>query len=117
MSSIGSDQGTTTRVGSVIGLADGAIEEYERIHAKVWPAVLEQISRSNIKNYSIFRFGNLLFSYFEYVGTDFDADMAAMAEDEVTQDWWKICIPLQRQVPDTPSHEWWKSIPEIFHHD
>lgn len=105
------------RVGSVISLADGAIAEYERIHADVWPAVLEQISRSNIKNYSIFRMGQLLFSYFEYVGSDFDADMKAMADDPVTQEWWKVCIPLQRQIPDTPAGEWWKTIPEIFHWD
>ena len=117
MSATTPNEGSKLRIGSVIGLADGAVEEYERIHSNVWPAVLEQISRSNIRNYSIFRFGNLLFSYFEYVGKDFEGDMAAMAADETTQEWWKVCIPLQRQVPDTPENEWWKTIPEIFHHD
>ena len=105
------------RVGSVINLADGAVEEYERLHADVWPAVLEQISKSNIRNYSIFRMDLTLFSYFEYVGDDFAADMEAMCADETTQEWWKVCMPLQRQVPNTPEGEWWKTIPEIFHCD
>jgi L-rhamnose mutarotase len=75
------------RVGSVIGLPAANAAEYERLHREVWPGVQEQISRSNIRNYSIFRFGEVLFSYFEYVGDDFEADMAAMAADPVTQEW------------------------------
>ena len=35
----------------------------------------QQIARSNIRNYSIYRYGDLLFSYFEYVGEDLDADL------------------------------------------
>jgi L-rhamnose mutarotase len=117
MASDYSSDGQIKRVGSVIGLADGAIEEYERIHSSVWPAVIAQIARSNIRNYSIFRLDNLLFSYFEYFGSDYHKDMEKMAEDPATQEWWKICIPLQRQLPDTPENEWWKTIPEVFHCD
>lgn len=105
------------RVGSVIQLADGAIEKYEELHANVWPEVLKQIHKSNIRNYSIYRMDQLLFSYFEYVGSDFEADMKAMGEDSVTQEWWAVCSPLQRQIPGTPDGEWWKTIPEIFHTD
>jgi L-rhamnose mutarotase len=79
--------------------------------------VLEQIAKSNIRNYSIFRMGDLLFSYFEYVGNDFEADMAAMGDDPTTQEWWKVCTPLQRQIPGTPENEWWMTIPEVFHCD
>lgn len=105
------------RVGSVIALADGAREEYERIHAAVWPEILEQIKRSNIQNYSIYRHGDLLFSYFEYVGQDYEADMAAMGEDEKTQEWWRITIPLQRPLEDRNEGDWWKVLPEVFHTD
>ncbi|MGO1413146.1 MAG: L-rhamnose mutarotase, partial [Microbacterium gubbeenense] len=67
------------RIASVIGLAAEHREEYEAYHAAVWPEVLQTISDCNIRNYSIFRYGDLLFSYFEYVGDDYDADMAKMA--------------------------------------
>ncbi len=104
------------RVGSVIRLkSEDGVETYETLHAAVWPEVLKQISESNIRNYSIFRYGLLLFSYYEYVGDDFEADMKRMAEDPVTQEWWKVCGPLQQQVQEVTEGEWWHEIPEIFH--
>jgi L-rhamnose mutarotase len=105
------------RIGSAIELAAGAAEEYERLHLDVWPEVLSQISRSNIRNYSIFRMGQLLFSYFEYVGTNYEVDMADLARDPATKDWWALCRPLQNQIPGTAADEWWMALPEIFHVD
>lgn len=105
------------RVASIIGLPAEHAEEYERLHAEVWPAVLAQIARSHIRNYSIFRHGETLFSYFEYVGEDFAADMAAMAADPETRRWWAVCEPLQRPLADRADGEWWKTIPEVFHTD
>ena len=47
----------------------------------MWPEILDLISDCNITNYSIFlkEPENLLFGYWEYTGSDFDADMAKMA--------------------------------------
>jgi len=105
------------RFASVIGIAPENQAEYERLHSAVWPEVLVQIEKSNIRNYSIYRYGNLLFSYFEYIGSDFAADMAIMAEDEKTQEWWAVCKPLQIPVDDRADGEWWAAIPEVFHVD
>jgi L-rhamnose mutarotase len=105
------------RLASVIGIAPEHVEEYERLHAAVWPGVLERLTRSNVSNYSIYRHGDVLFSYMEYVGDDFDADMAAIAADPVTQEWWQECEPLQRPFADRAAGEWWKDIPEVFHLD
>jgi L-rhamnose mutarotase len=105
------------RLASVIGLPPEHAEQYERLHSEVWPAVLERLSASNIRNYSIYRHGDLLFSYMEYVGDDFDADMEAMSADPATQEWWAVCKPLQAPVADRAEGEWWKAIPEIFHLD
>lgn len=104
------------RVGSVIRLRSEGIAEYEQHHAAVWPGVLEQLSRSQIRNYSIYRFDDVLFSYFEYVGTDYEADMAAMAADPVTQDWWAVVNPLQSPIGDLPPGTW-RELPEVFHHE
>ncbi len=105
------------RVAQVISLDPEQIEEYERVHRAVWPAVLEQIHRSGIRNYSIYRYGTLLFSIFEYIGTDYEADMAAMGEDETTRQWWALCGPMQRPVPERLDGEWWHTLPEVFHVD
>ncbi len=105
------------RFASVIGLPPEGAAEYERLHADVWPEVLDRLKKSNVSNYSIYRHGDLLFSYMEYSGTEFEADMAAMADDPITQKWWDVCKPLQQPVSDRAEGEWWKDLPEIFHLD
>lgn len=105
------------RVASVIGLAPEHREEYERYHADVWPGVLARLGESNITNYSIFRHGELLFSYYEYVGDDYEADMAAIAADPETQRWWAVQEPLQTPLPDRAEGDWWTVVPEVFHYD
>ncbi len=105
------------RMGSVIRLKPEAMEEYKRLHADVWPAVLAQIERSNIRNYSIFlrEPENLMFAYFEYHGTDFAADMAKMAKDPETQRWWALCGPMQEPLESRKAGEWWASMEEVFY--
>lgn len=105
------------RYGSVIGLKPEQIAQYKRIHAAVWPDVLKQIEKSNITNYTIFlkEPENLLFSYYEYVGQDHEADMAAMAADPRTQEWWAVCEPMQSPLGTRKQGEWWASMEEVFH--
>ena len=105
------------RYGMVIGVNPKKIEEYKKLHAAVWTDVLKKITECNIRNYSIYLKDNILFSYFEYIGDDFDADMAKMAEDPMTQKWWDVCKPLQSPVADRADGEWWAAIPEVFHVD
>ncbi|WP_417260162.1 L-rhamnose mutarotase [Celeribacter sp.] len=106
------------RHGQVIGIGAEAVAEYKKLHAEVWPQVLEMITACNIRNYSIFlrEPENVMFAYFEYVGTDFDADMAKMAADPVTQKWWDVCMPLQRPLETRAEGEWWAEMEEVFHH-
>src|SRR5665647_2141602 len=54
-----------------------------------------------------------LFAYFEYHGADYAADMARMAADPKTQEWWKIMMPLQDPVPGRPEGEWWAPMEEV----
>ena len=105
------------RYGSVIGVKPEAIEEYKKFHSAVWPEVLEMIRNCNIRNYSIFLKDDLLFGYWEYHGTDFQADMAKMAANPKTQEWWKIMEPMQRPFESRASGEWWASMEEVFHLD
>ena len=105
------------RLASVIGISPQNVEEYERLHADVWPAVLERLRQSNVTNYSIYRHGDLLFSYMEYVGDDYETDMAKIAADPATQQWWAVCEPLQNPLPGRAEGEWWKDAPEVFHLD
>ncbi|MCR6499445.1 L-rhamnose mutarotase [Shinella sp. CPCC 101442] len=106
------------RIGMVIGLKPEKIEEYKRLHAAVWPEVLARISACNIRNYSIFlkEPENLLFSFLEYHGADYAADMAKMAADPKTQEWWAVCMPCQAPLETRKEGEWWAGMEEVFFH-
>ncbi|WP_245223649.1 L-rhamnose mutarotase [Ruegeria sp. HKCCSP346] len=107
------------RMGMVIGVKPEMIEEYKRLHAAVWPQVLKQIRNSNIRNYTIFlrEPENLLFGYWEYHGEDFTADMAKMAKDPVTQEWWTHTDPCQSPLASRAEDEQWSMMQEVFHTD
>ena len=110
------------RYGSVIGLRAEKLDEYNKLHEAVWSQVAKMITETNIRNYSIYLRkmpdGNhYLFSYFEYVGQDFAADMSKMAADPVTQKWWELCMPCQKPLEDRKEGEWWASMEEVFHQD
>jgi len=110
------------RYGWVIGLRQDKIEEYRRLHAAVWPDVLRMIRACHIRNYSIYLRKlpdgkHYLFSYLEYSGDDFAADMAKMAADPTTQRWWTHCIPCQEPLADRAAGEWWATMEEVFHLD
>jgi len=107
------------RCGSVIGVLPKKLEEYKRLHAEVWPSVLAQIQRSNIRNFTIYlrEPEMLLFAHFEYHGNDFEGDMAAMAADPETQRWWAVCGPCQNPLSTRAPGEHWASMEEVFHCD
>ncbi len=105
------------RYGSVIGVRPEKLAEYKRLHAAVWPEVLNMIKACNIRNYSIYYKDNTLFSYYEYIGDDYEADMRKMAADPMTQKWWKLTNPCQQPLPTRKDGEWWADMEEVFHTD
>jgi len=105
------------RYGMVIGLRPEAEQEYRTYHGDVWPKVLEVIRECNIRNYSIYFKDGKLFSYFEYCGRDFAADMARMAADQTTKEWWAIMKPMQAPLATRQDGEWWAEMEEVFHFD
>lgn len=63
------------RVAQVIRVKEEYLEKYKELHANPWPEVNEMIKKCNIQNYSIYYRDGYLFSYFEYVGDDYEEDM------------------------------------------
>ena len=105
------------RFGMTIRLRPEHEGAYRHFHQAVWPEVLTRITACGIRNYSIFLRDGVLFSYFEYHGSDFNADMQRMAADPKTQEWWAIMNPMQHPYPDRAEGEWWSRLEEVFHHD
>jgi len=110
------------RYASVIRVRNEKLEEYKRLHADVWPAVYDRLSKSNLRNFSIFlrEFpdGNhYLFMYYEYIGADHTSDMKAVANDLATQEWWKLTDPCQEALANHAPGEWWSAMEEVCHSD
>lgn len=105
------------RYGMVLQVKPEKLEEYKQLHAAVWPDILKMISECNIHNYSIFYKDGWLFSYFEYSGSHYEADMAKMAADPTTQKWWELCEPCQIPLETRAEGEWWATMEEVFHTD
>jgi L-rhamnose mutarotase len=105
------------RYGMLIRVKPEKFEEYKKLHAAVWPEVLDMIKQCNISNYSIYHKDGFLFGYLEYTGSDFDEDMARMAADPMTQKWWDICKPCQEPLESRAEGEWWAAMEEVFHID
>jgi len=105
------------RYAQVIRVRPEIEDKYIEYHAQVWPEILDLIRACNIRNYSIFLRDHVLFAYFEYVGPNYEADMAKMAADPKMQEWWKIMDPMQDPMPDRAPGEWWAKMEEVFHTD
>jgi L-rhamnose mutarotase len=107
------------RMGSVIKVNPGKISAYKRLHKAVWPEVLAQIRACNLRNYTILlqEPENLLFSYWEYHGSDFSADMVAMAKDPKTQQWWELTGPCLSPLPGSATDTKLSIMENVFHTD
>ena len=105
------------RIGQIIGIKPENLEKYKELHANIWPEITALITECNIRNYSIYHLNGQLFAYFEYVGDDYEADMAKMAASEINQKWWDACKPLQEPDPNRPEGAWWWDAEEVFHQD
>lgn len=103
------------RFGSVIKAVPEMLGIYKQLHANPWKDVCAMIKQCNIENYVIYYRDGYLFSHYEYVGDDYEQDMSKMADDPVTQDWWKLCRPCQKRVDSADEGEWWADMEEVFY--
>ncbi len=110
------------RYGMVTGIKPEKIAYYKELHANTWPAVKKKLSECHIRNYSIYlkqiEDRHYLFSYFEYTGNNFDADMKKMAADTTTQRWWRETDPTQIPLPEAlAKKQIWTEMEEVYHQD
>lgn len=106
------------RFAFVVRLCPEKKDEYLRLHADIWPGVRERMSSHNIRNYSIFLCGDLLFSYFEYTGVDFDGDMEAVGSHPESQEWARVTDACQIPLEGHGSERGlWAPAAEVFHLD
>lgn len=110
------EETVTKHVGSLIKVRPEYEERYIILHKHTFPGVLSQIHKCNIRNYSIYLLDGMLFSHFEYIGSDYDADMKAIG-DETTREWWKLTDPMQEPLETRKEGEWWAEMELLLSFD
>lgn len=107
------------RIAQVIGVRAERFEEYRRLHAAVWPEILDALRHAGIRNYYIYHFRGTLFAYMEYHGpeAEFERRMHDLANAPRMREWWNITEPMQCPDGSRPPGAWWLDIDEVFHTD
>jgi L-rhamnose mutarotase len=132
-SSLSSSLPPPRRFGGAIQLLPEQYDLYTQLHDAVWDQVLERMSRSNIRNFTIYYHEetNTLFQHFEWIGhwylpssnnnkndilleeaTQFQNDMDAIANDPIVLKWWSYCEPCQK-----PFSQWRIRVNDKHHDD
>jgi L-rhamnose mutarotase len=106
-----------SRHGFVVGVRPEKREEYLELHRAVWPRVEQAMSEHNIRNYSIFIIDDVLFGTYEYVGEDYDADMARIQADPTSREWWSRTNPCQVPFGAAPPGTLWREMDLAWHMD
>ncbi|AML51847.1 L-rhamnose mutarotase [Falsihalocynthiibacter arcticus] len=106
---------TVQRFGQVIGLKSTCIQAYRDLHDG--SGVRDLLTAANIRNFNIFLTEmpdgkTYEFAFYEYVGDNYDEDMARLAVDPRNQEWLKICDPMQFPLPGEDS---WRQMENVFY--
>ena len=105
------------RFGMVIGIRPQRLAEYRELHADSHPGVRDLLHAAHMRNFSIYvqrlPDGNhYLFGYYEYHGTDYEADMAKLAAEPRNQEWLAWCDPMQIPLPGEPT---WARMERVYY--
>jgi len=99
---------------TITKLKPDKVGRYIELHDQIGPSVVKAAHDYNLRNYSIHRVGLYLFSYFEYVGDDYESDMLAKNALPVAQKWRRQTGECFDRVTEQESA---LTAEEIFHHD
>jgi L-rhamnose mutarotase len=104
------------RIGFVLKVKPGLMEEYQRRHEDVWPEMLDALSRTGWHNYSLFlRSDGTLFGYFE-TPDSFVAALEGMSREQVNGRWQAEMAPFFEGTGEA-ADAMMEELVEVFHLD
>jgi L-rhamnose mutarotase len=104
------------RIGFLLKVKEGMLDEYKERHKAVWPEMLDALSRTGWHNYSLFmREDGLLFGYFE-AEESFQASLDGMAKEEINAKWQDSMAPFFEGTGDH-ADRMMVELEEVFHLD
>ena len=103
------------RYAQVVKVRPEKYEEYKYLHDNIWPEIVDLIHAANVENFSIFYRDGYLFKYFEYVGDDFEADMAKLAANPKNKEWLTHTDPCKEVVESAAPGQLWAPMDLMIH--
>jgi L-rhamnose mutarotase len=105
------------RVGMVVKIKKGKLEQYKKFHADSNPGVRDLLTKYGMHNFSIYivQLADSAwyeFGYYEYWGNDFEGDMKKLAEEPRNKRWLELCDPLQEGI--LPDQQGWKQMDKLY---
>ena len=106
-----------TRVGFLLKVKEDKIDEYKKHHEAVWPEMMDALSRTGWRNYSLFmREDGLLFGYFE-ADESFQASLDGMSKEAINAKWQDFMAPYFEGIGGAHADESMVELEEVFHLD
>ena len=78
-------------MGTLTKVKPEKLNEYIKLHNEIWDEVVREAHRYGLRNFNIFHKDGYLFSYFEYIGDDFERDMTEKNSKPVMKKWREVC--------------------------
>lgn len=100
------------RYGIFFKLQEGKAEGYEKAHAEIWPEMTEALTLAGMRNYSIWREGDMLFAYYETRSLERTSEI--LSQCEVYQRWRDLMEEFV-YIDEFGQKEW--NMKNVFYHE
>ena len=101
----------------MLKVKEDRLEEYQEHHRAVSPDMLEALTRSGWRNYSLYmREDGLLFGYFE-ADEGLAASLAGMEDEDANRRWQEMMAPFFEIPPGARPDQMLVELEEVFHLD
>ncbi len=103
------------RIGFLLKVREGKIEEYKARHTAVWPEMLDALRRTGWHNYSLFMAENgMLFGYFESPDS-LQGAQERMAKEEINDKWQEFMAPFFENIGGRHADEGMVELEQVFY--
>lgn len=103
------------RIGTITRVKPGMLDAYKKIHDEIWEDVVAASHECGTRNFTIFFVGDYLFSYSEYIGDNYEADMKKKSQMPAIQRWKAATGAMLTEVNEEVGG--CMVLPELFHCD
>lgn len=98
-----------------LNIKAGMVDEYIAHHTNSRAEVRAALHNVGIRNLSLWNWGERLFYYAEYVGTEpFEAAMARYAEMPGVKEWEDLMHKYQDKIPGSAGDVWWQECKLVY---